>query len=203
MTVPAFDDESGVLKLNYNNIVVDDSFKTDITNIEGLQDLPFMMDLRGQVIKITGSTKLANVVNIKNNSNLDLTADFNLKLGGTLTLYCKPDGKFKELARTNAPVAPETGEVDFTDETAIDANMGVQFNYVGLATAEDTLTEILNGVDGKIITITKTSTGNGKLTISSVTGKIVLNSTAALAATGNTISLVRVEGVWYEITRTI
>ena len=34
-----------------------------------------------------------------------LTADFNLKSGGTLTLFVQADGKVKELSRTAGPAA--------------------------------------------------------------------------------------------------
>lgn len=204
--VELFDDETGVLKLNYTTVKVKDDWKTDIVNIEALEDLPFTMDLKGQVIKIVGNTKLANQKDVKNNANLilDSSTDFNLKTGGTLTLFCRPtDGKFVELSRTVQPDDPNTAEISFSDEGVIDADKGVQFNYIGDTSAADTLGEILNGVEGKIITITKTLNNNGALTIASVSGKISVGSTAVLDAQNDTISFVKTGTVWYEISRDI
>lgn len=200
MTVPVFDDETGVLKMNFNQVVVDDAWKTDITKIEGFKDGPYMGDLKGQIVTIIGNTKLANAINVKNNTNLVLTADFNLKLGGTLTLFANADGTFKELGRTSAPPAPAPTAKEFTG-VAIDASESNQFNFEG--TDPVTLNSILNGVHGQKITITKTNTGTVALTISSVPGLIALASTATIDAQNDTITLVNVNGVWTELSRTI
>lgn len=204
--IVVWDDESGILKLNYTTVKVQEDWKTDITNIAPLEDdMPFNIDLKGQVIKIVGDTKLANNKYVKNNANLLLTgsADFDLKSGGTLTLFARPDGKFVELSRTSQPDNPNTAEVDFTDEGVIDANEGVQFNYVAANSETDTLGEILNGVDGKIITITKTLATTGELTIATVSGKISVATTAVLDSQNDTISFVKSGGMWYEISRDI
>lgn len=200
VTAPLFDDTTGILKMNFNSVRVDKDWGVDITNIVGGKDGPYVIDLKGQIVTITGNPNLVGTPSVKDNANLDLTADFGLKTEGTLTLLALPNGKFKELSRTSAAPTPEGGPIAFTTAT-IDAAEGSEFSFTG--TADVTLNSILNGVHGQQIVITKTLTGTIKLTIASVTGKIVVASTAELDAQNDTITLINVNGVWHEVSRTI
>ncbi|WP_278035890.1 hypothetical protein [Flavobacterium nitratireducens] len=189
--VPVNDDETGIVNVAYKNLYVTKGWATDITEFKGTTP--------GAVIKIKGDTSLLATKNVVNNAKIALTDNnkFDLKSGGTLTLFVKSDGTVKELSRTTAPETVAAAEVDFTT-ASIDANAGDTFNYTGAGAT--TLTNILNGVEGKTITINRES---GALTIASVTGVISVASTAVLDAEGDTIQLTKVDGVWMETSRSI
>ena len=190
VSVPVFDDETGRIALHYNHVKVDSAWKTDIAEIEGAT--------AGQVVRITGNTSLAGVKYVKKNASLVLASDFPLNNGGTLTMYVQADGTFKELSRTTEPAAASTTDNTY-DGATIDANNSTTFEYDGAGAV--TITEILNGVDGKVITIA--GGAGGAVTLASVTGNISLASGAVLADGADSITLVRIEGVWTEVERTI
>lgn len=191
--IPLYDDTTGEVVVSFNKLKVESEWATDITDLKGLTP--------GTVVKIQGNTNMTSAKNVISNvAKIELTGgSFNLKSGGTLTLFVQESGIPKEVSRTTAPetAAPEAA-VNF-DATTIDAQTGSEFNYTG--TDAKTLTDILNGVDGKSIVING-HTG-GALTVSSVTGKISVASTALLDADGDYIELVKVDGVWYEVDRNI
>ncbi len=192
ISVPVFDDETGVVKVHYNHMKVDGDWKTDVTQIK--EGTP------GQVIRVTGNTSLAGDKFVKNNANSLLTADFNLKSGGTLTLFVQADGKVKELSRTAEPASTTTVNNEFDGDT-IDASASNEFYYTGAASG--TLAEILNGVDGKVIKIYGTDTAAVTFTVEDVAGNVDVTANAVLASAADFVELVRVDGVWTEVSRTI
>ncbi|MBO2546095.1 hypothetical protein J0871_16890 [Salegentibacter sp. BDJ18] len=193
-SVPVFDDGTGILKVHYYNMKVDSEFKTDIASIEGAK--------KGQIIKITGNTEMIDK-KVKNNDEISLTggADFSLNSGGTLVLYANADGTFKELRRTTEPEAPNVDTQNTFDGTVIDAKSYDEYFYTGEAST--TLTEIVNGVDGKQITVYGTDAATVSLTLESVAGNIALTGNAVLASKADFIELIKVDGVWTEVSRTI
>lgn len=191
---PAFDiDQSGILKITYPQIEVDDAWKTNITSIEGAT--------KGSIVRIKGNTKLAAAKNVTNNTNIILTGGiaFDLSLGGTLTLFVQEDGKFKELGRTTAPPVATTTDINFTD-AAIDVIGGTVFRYSGPATKA--ITSIINGVEGKTIKIFGTDTASVDTTLST-TGNIKVASAATLGDSNDYVQLTMVEGIWVETGRSI
>ncbi len=193
VTVPAFDLGTGILNVHYNNIKIDADYKTDIAAIEGAT--------AGTIVKITGNTSLAAVKNLKNNAQLLLTGDFPLNNGGTITLYVQADGKLKELSRTNEPaVTASASSGEFIGET-VDAKSGTDFYYTGAASAN--LAEIINGVDGKTIKIYGNDAAGVSFTVANVAGNVAVSANAVLASKADFIELVRVDGVWMEVSRTI
>lgn len=198
--VPAFDDTSGILKTNFNQVAITDDWKTDITSIEGLKDGPYVVDLKGQVVTITGNTALVGTPAVKQNAKLLLASDFNLKSGGTLTLLSLPDGTFKEISRTTAPTPPADGTEEITG-TVLDAAMSLNWEFS--LTDATTLTDILNGVHGQQLVITKTDSGVGSFTVPNIAGLVVVATSAVLDTQNDTITLVNVNGVWHEASRTI
>jgi hypothetical protein len=193
VTVPAFDLGNGILEVNYTNVKIDEDFKTDIAAIEGAKP--------GQVLRITGNTSIAAAQNIKSNEQLLLTADFNMKSGGTLTLYVMPDGKLKELKRTTEPeVSAAKSQSEFSEDI-IDAKSLNEFFYTGAASGE--LAEIINGVDNKIIKIYGSDTANVSFTVKNVADNIAVTANAVLASKADSIELVKLDGVWTEVSRTI
>jgi hypothetical protein len=186
---PVFDNGTGEIKVNFNNLQVAADWATNVTEITGY--------VAGQVLKIKGNTELAAVRNIVDGGTLDLASNFNLQSGGTLTLIATGPNAFKELSRTAGPAIIGEETNNFTG-TSFDATKGYEFNFIG---ANATLADILNGVDGKVITIKGGAVGD--LTINDVAGKIDVTATAILATAADSISLVRVDGVWLETSRTI
>ena len=189
---PVFDDTTGELAVTFNQLKVDDAWKTDITKITGLAE--------GIIFKIQGDTSLLAAKYVKDNANLDIAGDFNLASGGTLTMVVKADGTMKELSRTTEPVATTAAaEVSYTTAT-LDSNDGSVFNYTG--TAALTITEILNGVQGQTVKIFGNAAASQDVTINTV-GNIKVASTAVLALATDSIELILVDGVWTEFNRTI
>lgn len=189
---PVYDDTSGEITATFNQLKVDANWATDITKISGLA--------ADVIFKIQGDTSLAAVKNVKNNANLDLTADFDLQSGGTLSLIVLADGTMKELKRTNAPVSEETSEpVSFTTST-IDSADGSEFQYIGESAL--TMAEITNGVEGQQVKISGNDTLDASLTINDV-ATIEVASTAVLAVAADFVEFVYLDGVWTEFNRTI
>lgn len=189
--IPIFDDTTGAIVANYNHIKVDDAWATDITAISGM--------VPGQIIKVQGNVAMAAIKNVKNNAALVLTADFNLKTGGTLTMFVMPDGKFKELSRTTAPAAVLDPKVNYTT-AAIDASLGSEFNFAGVAPL--TITSVINGVTGDVIKITGKAGLGTDVTIATI-NNIVMASSATLATELHYVELVLSDGLWVEINRVI
>ena len=185
--IPVFDDATGLVTAKYSNIEVQKDWVTEITKINATYE--------GQVIKIKGNESLASAVNVKDNANLDLTADFDLKSGGTLTLIAQAGGGLKEVKRTTEPATAPSGEVEFSG-TTFDATSGNDFSYTGAAA---TLASITYGVENQVITIV--NNGSGNLTINDV-ATIDVASTA-IVKPEDSIEFVRIDGVWTEKSRAI
>lgn len=191
--VPVNDDETGEVKVVYKNLYVAKNWATTITK--------FTNTTPGTVIKLKGDTTLANATTVADNANIQLVGDaaFNLKSGGTLTLFVNADGTVKELTRTTAPETAVIPDVDFTTGV-VDANQGDVFRFIG--TADTAITSIINGVEGKSIKIYGTDTVDIEVTLSDV-GNINVGAGATLAAAADYIQLTLVDGVWIETERLI
>lgn len=189
--VPQHDDKTGEVKLPYKNINVTDDWATDITKITGTY--------AGQVVKVRGNANMTATKNVKKNADLKLASDFDLKSGGTLTLYVNADGTLQELSRTTSPAVAPQEAVSFTGDT-IDATDGSDQTFTG--TAATTLAEIINGVEGQELTITL-GAGASALTVNDVAGNVSVDSSAVIDAAAESLSLVLVDGVWTETARNI
>lgn len=105
-----------------------------------------------------------------------------------------PDGKLKELERTDA--APTVVDNEATYTTAVlDANQADTFKFAG--TDVLTVTEVINGVEGKEITIYG---GSAVVTIAT-TGNIVVDPALELADATKYVKLISANGKWYETAR--
>ena len=191
--VPVNDDSTGKVKVNFQNLYVTKDWATDITE--------FTNTTPGTIIKIKGDTQLSAVKNVVDGAKVDLVgnASFNLKSGGTLTLYVNADGSVKELARTAAPETNVVSDVNF-DTATVDANLGSTFRYNGAATKA--ITGIQNGVEGKTIKIFGTDAVSVDVTFSD-TGNINVASAATLLDATDYLQLTLVDGVWVETGRLI
>jgi hypothetical protein len=187
--VPAYADGSQELLVKYSNMKLDETFNTDIIDLKNVKP--------GQVVKIKGDTNIASGKKIANSGKFDLSAVFNFNTGGTLTLYVKSDLTFKELKRTSSPDLTPTEVYEFTGDT-VDMTDGPTQHFVD--SSNQTLAEIVNGVDGNELTIVRK--GSGNLTLSNST-TISVNSGAVLDAADDSIKLVLIEGVWTEVERSI
>ena len=193
--VPLYDRANAVVELKYPQYfphmeIVQNDYSTDITNIIG--------GVAGMLVSIKGTTTLAADRKVKNNSNLLLTADFQLNTGGTLVMMVQPDLKLKEVFRTAAPEAPTTDKTFSTG--IIDVKEGTVFKFTGGATTA--ITSLINGVDGKTVTIHGTDTASVDVTLSD-TGNINVASSATLGSAADYIQLTSVNGTWYETKRSI
>ena len=191
--VPVNDDATGKVKVNFKNLYVTKDWATDITE--------FTNTTPGTIIKIKGDTQLAAVKNVVDGAKVDLVANasFNLKSGGTLTLYVNADGSVKELSRTAAPETNVVADVNF-DAVTIDANLGTTFRFIGTATK--TITAIQNGVEGKTIRIYGTDTASVDLIFADAATINVASAATLLDAT-DYLQLTLVDGVWVETGRLI
>ena len=191
--VPVNDDATGKVKVNFKNLYVTKDWATDITE--------FTNTTPGTIIKIKGDTQLAAVKNVVDGAKVDLVANasFNLKSGGTLTLYVNADGTVKELSRTVAPETNVVADVDF-DAVTIDADLGTTFRFIGTATK--TITAIQNGVEGKTIRIYGTDTASVDLIFADAATINVASAATLLDAT-DYLQLTLVDGVWVETGRLI
>lgn len=190
--VPVFDDTTGEITATFNQLKVDDAFATDITKISGLP--------AGTIVKIQGDTALPVAKNVINNANFDLTANFDLSTGGTLTMRVNSDLTLKELARTtSAPTSPAIAPVSYIDGT-LDAAEGSEFVYG--ASGALTITEILNGVNGQEVKIYGNDTAASNVTIND-TASIEVAGAAVLALEADFVELVLVDGKWIEFNRSI
>lgn len=189
---PAFDDESGILKITFPNIEVDASWKTAITSIEGAT--------KGSIVRIKGNKGLAATKNLVDGAGLDLESNFDLSLGGTIVLFAKEDGTFKELSRTVAPDVATTTDIDFST-AVLDVKGGTVFKFTGVA--DTTITNIINGVEGKTIKIYGTEAVDIDVTIADVAGVVNVVTTAVLGDSNDFIQLTFVNGVWVETGKSI
>jgi hypothetical protein len=191
--VPVNDDATGKVKVAFKNLYVTKDWATDITE--------FTNTTPGTIIKIKGDTQLAATKNVVDGAKVDLVgnAAFNLKSGGTLTLYVNADGTVKELSRTTAPETNVVADVNF-DAVTIDANLGNVFRFNGTATK--TITAIQNGVEGKTIKIYGTDTTSVDLIFGDAPTINVASAATLLDAT-DYLQLTLVDGVWVETGRLI
>ena len=191
VTVPAFDDTTGILKVTYPNIVMDEKWNTDIAAIEGV--------VPGQVIKITGNNRMASAKALKDNAVFDLTADYALNTPGYILLYVNEDKTLKEIERTTtAPVAATT-DVSF-NTGVVDAKASGVFRFNGGVTTA--ITGVINGVENKNIKIYGTNAAGVNVTLAT-TGNIKLNSSATLDTAADYIQLTLIGGYWRETKRVI
>ena len=183
----AYDDTTGTLEVRHNRVKPDNGFSTDITKITGEV---------GKILIIRGDASMATVVNVKNNADLLLTADFSLKTGGDLTLIRTNAGKWKEVSRTTGPAVAPTS-VEFT--TASIAYKANEYLYTGAAAV--TLTGITGGTEGNTVRLYGGADAGHALTVADVVGNIEVNSNAVLDSNAKYIDLVYVNGVWTEMGR--
>jgi hypothetical protein len=190
--IPAFDTTTGKLSVPYKNVQVDETWKTDITEFTDVKP--------GQLIKIRGNANMLVSKSVKDGAKIDLVgnADFNLQLGGTLTLYVKSDLTVMEINRTGAPAGLPSTDVEFNDDV-INANQGTKFIYTG--TADETLDDITGGTEDKVIRIYGNDNANVDFTIATITGKVNVGGTPiVLSDDSHYLELVSVAGVWYKTT---
>jgi hypothetical protein len=189
---PVFDDETGEINATFNQLKVDDGWKTTITDVKGLTP--------GVIFKIQGDTSLVAAKNVVSTGNLSLASNFDLSSGGTLTLMVLEDNTLKELSRTTEPVATtEEKEVSYTTAT-LDAADGSEFTFTGSAAL--TITDILNGVQGQQIKVYGNTAAGQDVTINTI-GNIKVDSEAVLALATDSIEFILVDGIWTEFNRTI
>jgi hypothetical protein len=191
--VPVNDDTTGKVKVAYKNLYVTKEWATDVTE--------FTNTTPGTIIKIKGDTSLVAAKNITNGAKIALTggAAFNLKLGGTLTLFVNADGTVKELNRTIVPETITIPDVTF-DTAVIDAKNGDAFKYTGAA--NKAITSIINGVEGKTIKIYGTDAVGIDVTLSDV-GNINVIAAVTLGDSNDYVQLTLVDGIWFETDKSI
>lgn len=191
--IPLFDDGTGEISAKFSHLKVDEAWGTVITKINDA--------VPGQIIKLQGNTEMAASKNVTSAGNIGVSSSFDLKSGGTLTLFVKADGSIVELSRTTSPpVAVEEEDVEFTG-TSLDAAEGSVFRFKGAANVA--ISEILNGVEGDEITIYGQTAGTKTVTLNDVVGNIEVASEAVLNLDADYISLVNVGGKWFESARSI
>lgn len=183
---------SAASTLNYNRVHVHPELIADVTKLQGLP--------AGTVVKITGDKNMVTNSVIKkstggNGGNLSLTADFNPKTMYSITMVVQADGTYKEVARTTDFPGETSKEVLFND-AVLDVADGMVQKYNGAAPV--TLTGIVGGNEATEIKILGSAQA---LTVDSVAGKIVVNSTATLNGDAKYIKLKKFDGIWYETER--
>lgn len=190
VNAPIYDDTTGILKLDFPAVKVDEGWKTDITAIEGAKP--------GQIIKIYGNKSLAGDKKVKKVGKLKLTADYPLNTDGVLTLLVLADNSFKEISRTTE--APVVNVVKEFAEDVLDITGASQFAYKGEAAA--TLKEILNGNEGNQIKIFGNDTADADLTIAP-NDSIKIEAAVVLKESTHFIELINVGGQWFELNKVI
>lgn len=193
--VPFHETSTGTaLKLPYNNVYVAKDRTSNVVSISNYADYA------GQVIKIKGDAALATNVLVKDdNAKINLTADFQLNTGGTLTLYVPATGVPVEISRTGAPETAVVADASFNG-AVVDANLGVVFRSTHTATTA--ITSVINGVPGKTVRIYGTDAVGVNVTLSTV-GNINVASAATLDTAADYIELTQIDGVWRETKRVI
>lgn len=110
-------------------------------------------------------------------------------------MFAKEDGTFKELSRTTAPEVATTTDIDFST-AVLDVKGGTVFRFTGVV--DTTITNIINGVEGKTIKIYGTDALDIDLTIADVAGVVNVVTTAVLGDSNDFIQLTFVNGAWIE-----
>ncbi|MBY0487483.1 MAG: hypothetical protein K2P85_09905, partial [Flavobacteriaceae bacterium] len=192
--VPLFDKESTIVELKYPQFyphmrIVQNDYSSNITSIVGGK--------AGMVVSVTGLATLGANRLVVDGGNLNLASDFHLNTGGTLTMIVLADGSLKELSRTAAPTTAAITDKTFATAT-LDAKEGSVFRFNGGVTTA--ITSIINGVEGKQITIYGTDAAGVDVTLSD-TGNINVDSNCTLGVATHYIQLSLVNGVWYETKR--
>lgn len=182
---------SAPVEINYNRLYVHPELISDVTVLKGLP-AGTILEITGNQQQVSSSKILKKTV--PNGGNLDLTADFNPKTTYKLILAVQADGTYKELARVTAFPTGIPAVATF-DDLVVDYNEGAVQKYEG---AVGTLTDILNGNEGSEITIKGSETA---LTVASITGKVVMSSSAVLNTDDKFVTLKNFGGVWYDIAR--
>lgn len=191
VSVPSFDDGTGILKLSYPVIRIDEDFKTNVTDIEG------DVVIAGQVIKIFGNPALSAARKLVKSDKMDIGSDYALNTAGYILLYVNADGTFKELKRTTTADTTASNEIVFDGDVLNVAN-GTMFRFDG--DASETLTDIINGVPGKSIKIYGKS-ADETFTVSAIEGKVSVAADVVLSASTHFVELINVEGVWFEVNK--
>lgn len=182
----AYDHKTGILEAFHNRVQPEEEFTTDIVEIEGKI---------GNILVLRGDKTMGSNVKVKKGAKLDLTADFELKTGGTLTLLRTTAG-WKEVSRSSAPDVASS-VVKFADSTIEYEGAGsMEFAYSGDAT--ETLTNILGGLEGNRLRIYGS---NNALTISTIENIVKVDSDAVLDSNTKFIDLIFVGGFWNELSR--
>lgn len=182
------------VEVTFNRIKTDKDLLGHVQTINS--DMPI-----GHIIKIKGDVNQKTNSLIKNISggvgNLTLTADFDPKTGGTLTLLKTATG-WKEVSRTSAPEVASSKAVQFST-TSIDSKLGSEFVYKG--TSSVVLADIINGVEGAEVKIYGQATNT--LTVDNVGGNIIVTggSQAVLNTAAKYIVLKKFDGIWVETSR--
>lgn len=189
VSVPAFDDTSGILKLAYTTVVIDEDFKTHITAIENA--------VPGQVIKIIGNSRLSAARNLVKNTSIAINSNYALNTDGYILLYVNADGTFKELKRTTSADSTPADKITF-DSEILDVSNGSVFYFDGAAA--ETLDSIINGVEGKTIKIYgKNATET--LTVAKANALFNVAADVVLDAATDYIELINIGGVWFEVNK--
>ncbi|AZA93037.1 Uncharacterised protein [Chryseobacterium nakagawai] len=185
---------SAPLEITFNRLQVHAELISDVYKLEGLP--------KGTIVEILGNKNMVTPSVLKkktssNSGNLDLTADFNPKITGSVTLIVQADGTYKEVKRVSEfPTAPNSTFKFSVDPEVLDAYDGLIQKYEGSAPA--TLTEIVNGNEGIELTIYGSEQA---YTVDNVDDKIVVNSVAVLNTDDKWITLKNFAGIWFEIAR--
>lgn len=184
--VPLFDDKSGKIAINFNNLEIDENFNTDITDVTQKTELT-----PGMVIRIKGNPNAATTKKLKSNTKFLLTSDFSLNSNQILTLFVQEDLKLKEISRKDAVSGAPT-DVFFTG-TVLDQTEGKVFRNANEANI--TITDITGGVEGVSIKVYGNS--DTTTTIQSVADKISVGGTAViLTQDSHYIQLTFIDGIW-------
>ncbi len=191
VSVPLFGKHlSAPTEINYNRLYVHPEMVADVHTLTGLP--------AGTIVEITGNKNMVTTSKILDKvgetGNLDLTANFDPKTMYKLIMVVQADGTYKELARVASFPTNVPATVTF-DNLAVDAGDGAVQKYEG---AEGTLIGITGGNEGTTITIYGSESA---LTVASITGKIVMSSSAVLDADAKFVTLKNFGGVWYDIAR--
>lgn len=191
VSVPNFDDTTGILKVVYPVLKVDKKFNTNITEIDGV--------VPGQVIKIIGNVGLTAARILTKNTSIAINTNYALNTDGYILLYKNADGTFKELKRTTVADSTPADKITF-DSEILDVANGSVFYFDGAAA--ETLDNIINGVEGKTIKIfgknaTETLTVVATNPLFSVAANVVLK-----AAT-DYIELINIGGVYFEVNKQV
>jgi hypothetical protein len=185
---------SAPVEITFNRLQVHAELLSDVYKFEGLP--------KGTIVEILGNKNMVTSSVLKkktsgNGGNLDLTADFNPKTTGSITLIVQADGTYKEVKRESAfPTAPNNTFIFSTDPDVLDVQDGVVQKYAGETPAA--LDEITGGNEGIELTIFGSVQA---YTVDNVTDHIVVNSTAVLDTDDKWITLKNFAGVWFEIAR--